>query len=84
VLASNNEALKVNPFIVNGRTVYIYITVHDSDWWYAVMSVIGITKLIIINANLLRFRTHLVFHHILAVAALVAMIEHYGMAPNLR
>jgi bacteriorhodopsin len=78
-----NQALKVNPFIVNGRTVDIHITVQGSDWYSNVMSVMGTTMLTIIGAILLRPRTHRVFHHILVAVALVAMIEHYSMASNL-
>jgi bacteriorhodopsin len=78
-----NEALEVNPFIVNGRTVDIHITTHGSDWYYAVMSIMGTTMLIIIGLGLRRPRSHRIFYHILAAAALVAMIEHYSMASNL-
>jgi bacteriorhodopsin len=80
---NRNEALKFNPFIVNGRTVDIHITVRGSDWYYAVMSVMGTTMLLIIGTGLLRPRTHRIFHHILAAVAMVAMIEHYSMASNL-
>lgn len=69
--------------MVNGRTVDIHITVHGSDWYYAVMSLMGTTMLIIIGLSLRRPRTHRVFHHILAAVAMVAMIEHYSMASNL-
>jgi bacteriorhodopsin len=80
---NRNEALEFNPFVVNGRTVDIHITVHGSDWYYAVMSVMGTTMLLIIGAGLLRPRTNRIFHYILAAAAMVAMIEHYSMASNL-
>jgi hypothetical protein len=81
--ANHNEALKDNPFVVNDRTVDIHITVDGSDWYYAAMSVMGLTMLIIIGASLRRPRTHRVFHHILAAAAMTGMIEHYSMASNL-
>jgi bacteriorhodopsin len=78
-----NQALQVNPFIVNDRTVDIHITTHGSDWYWAVMSVMGTTLLAIIGLGLRRPRGHRIFYHILATVALVATIEYYSMASNL-
>jgi len=80
---ARNEAPKVNPFVVNDRTVDIHITVRGSDWYYAVMSVMGVTMLAVLGAGFLRRSTDRIFHYLLAAAAFVAMIEHYSMASNL-
>lgn len=80
---NKNEALTVNPFIVNGRTVDIHITTHGSDWYWAVMSVMGTTMLVVLATGLLRRPSDRIFHYILAAAAFVAMVEHYSMAANL-
>jgi bacteriorhodopsin len=82
-MPAGNEAILSNPFVVNGRTVDIHITTHGSDWYWAVMSVMGTTMLVIIGFSFLKPRTDRIFHYILATAALVAMIEHYSMAANL-
>ncbi|KAI8692451.1 hypothetical protein LRP88_12647 [Fusarium phalaenopsidis] len=78
-----NEALRVNPFVVNDRTVDIHITTHGSDWYYAVMSVMGVTMLVILGTSFLKPASSRIFHYILAAVAFVAMIEHYSMASNL-
>ena len=78
-----NRALDTNPFVVNGRTVDIHITTHGSDWYWAVMSTMGTTMLVILGTGLLRKPSERIFHYILAAAAFVAMIEHYSMAANL-
>lgn len=78
-----NEALRVNPFVVNDRTVDIHNTTHGSDWYYAVMSVMGVTMLVILGTSFLKPASSRIFHCILAAVAFVAMIEHYSMASKL-
>ena len=78
-----NRAPQTNPFVVNDRTVDIHITTRGSDWYYAVMSVMGTTMLVVIGLSHARPRTHRIFYHLLAAVSLVAMIEHYSMASNL-
>jgi bacteriorhodopsin len=78
-----NEALDVNPFVVNDRTVDIHITTRGSDWYWAVMSTMGTTMLVILGIGFLKPASHRIFHYILAAAAFVAMMEHYSMAANL-
>jgi bacteriorhodopsin len=82
-MTAGNNALLVNSFMVNHQTVDIHITSHGSDWYWAVMSVMGTTMLSAIGLSFLKPRTDRIFHYILATAALVAMIEHYSMAANL-
>jgi len=78
-----NKATRINPFIVNGKTVDIHITVRGSDWYWAVMSIMGTTLLVILGVSLLRPRTHRVFHHILAIVAVVATVMSFSLASNL-
>lgn len=80
---ANNDALNVNPFVVNGHRVDEHITVRGSDWYWAVMSTMGTTMLVILGLGLLRKPSHRIFHYILSLAAFVAMVEHYSMAANL-
>jgi bacteriorhodopsin len=75
-----NKATRINPFIVNGKTVDIHITVRGSDWYWAVMSIMGTTLLVILGVSLLRPRTHRVFHHILAIVAVVATVMSFSLA----
>lgn len=82
-MGAHNEAVVQNPFIVNGRTVDIHITSRGSDWFFAVMAIMGVTTITIIGTSYLRPRTHRLFHHILAMVALTAMIEYFSMASNL-
>lgn len=78
-----NRALQVNPFVVNNRTVDIHITTHGSDWYWAVMSTMGTTMLVVLGTGAIKPASNRIFHYILAAAAFVAMIEHYSMAANL-
>jgi bacteriorhodopsin len=81
--ANKNDALGVNPFVVNGRTVDIHITTNGSDWYWAVMSLMGTTMLVILGTALMRPAPARIFHYILAAAAFVATVTHYSMASNL-
>jgi bacteriorhodopsin len=78
-----NRAVDINPFVVNDRTVDIHITSRGSDWYWAVMSIMGTTFLVILGTGLMRPATNRIFHYILAAVAFVAMLEHYSMASNL-
>lgn len=78
-----NRATHVNPFVVNDRTVDIHITTRGSDWYWAVMSLMGFTMVVIMGLSYVRPPTQRIFHYILAAAAFVAMVEHYSMASNL-
>jgi hypothetical protein len=78
-----NEALHVNPFVVNNRTVDIHITTRGSDWYWAVTSIMGTTMLAILGTSFLKPASNRIFHYVLAAVAFVAMVEHYSMAANL-
>jgi bacteriorhodopsin len=82
-MAVGNDATRVDKFVVNDKTVDIHITTDGSDWYWAVMSVMGTTMLIVIGLSFRKPRTDRIFHYLLAAVALVAMIEHYSMAANL-
>ncbi|RMZ87729.1 hypothetical protein DV736_g5037, partial [Chaetothyriales sp. CBS 134916] len=82
-MTGGNRALHTNPFVVNNRTVDIHITTRGSDWYWAVMSIMGTTMLVILGTAFLRPARNRIFYYILAAIAFVAMIEHYSMAANL-
>ena len=78
-----NRALETNPFIVNGRTVDIHITTRGSDWYWAVMSTMGTTMLVVLATGFIKPASNRIFHLMFAALAFVAMAEHYSMASNL-
>lgn len=78
-----NQATRVNPFVVNDRTVDIHITVRGSDWYWTVMSTMGFTMLVIMALGFLKPVSSRILFYILSAVAFVAMIEHYSMASNL-
>jgi len=78
-----NKALHTNPFVVNGRSVDIHITTHGSNWYWAVMSIMGTTMLVILGTSFLKSACNRIFHYLFAAIAFVAMVEHYSMAANL-
>ena len=80
---SGNQAIRVNRFVVNDRFVDIHITVRGSDWYWAVMSIMGFTMLAIITLGFFKPANSRIFFYILSAVAFVAMIEHYSMASNL-
>lgn len=83
MVANKNKALDVNGFVVNGKTVDIHITTHGSDWYWAAMSVFGLSMIVILGFGLMKRSSDRIFHYIFAAAAFVAMVEHYSMAANL-
>ncbi|KAJ9663882.1 hypothetical protein H2198_000642 [Neophaeococcomyces mojaviensis] len=78
-----NKALQTNPFVVNGRTVDIHITTHGSNWYWAVMAIMGTTMLVILGTSFLKSACNRIFHYLLAAITFAAMVEHYSMAANL-
>ena len=82
-MPAGNKATSVNPFVVNDRSVDIHITSHGSDWYWAVMSVMGVTMLGVLVHSHFKPRTARTLHYILTTVALAAMIEYYSMAANL-
>lgn len=78
-----NAATRVNPFIVNDRTVAIHITVRGSDWYWTVVSIMGFTLIVILAAGHLRPASDRLFHYLFAAIALVSTIVHFSMASNL-
>jgi hypothetical protein len=62
-----NEALHVNPFVVNNRTVDIHITTRGSDWYWAVTSIMGTTMLAILGTSFLKPASNRIFHYVLAL-----------------
>jgi hypothetical protein len=64
-----SEALHVNPFVVNNRTVDIHITTRGSDWYWAVTSIMGTTMLAILGTSFLEPASNRIFHYVLAAVA---------------
>ncbi|KAJ5993407.1 hypothetical protein N7451_009131 [Penicillium sp. IBT 35674x] len=78
-----NQATQVDRFIVSDRHVDIHITARVSDWYWAVMSIMGFTTLAILALGFLRSANSRVFFYILSAMAFMATIEYYSMASNL-
>lgn len=78
-----NEALSVNGFTLNGKSVDIHITTHGSDWYWAATAVMGTATLIFMGLSFTKPRTHRIFHYITAGITLVAAIAYFSMASNL-
>lgn len=78
-----NDALRVNPMIVNGQTADIHITTRGSNWLWAVTAVMTTATIAILALSFRRPRNQRVFHYITAAITLVAAISYFTMASNL-
>lgn len=78
-----NNAIDVNPFVVNGKTVAIHITRRGSDWYWAVMAILGATFLGILAASVLKPARNRILFYIFALATFVATLESFSIASNL-
>jgi len=81
--AGGNHALDVNTNTQNGKTVAIAITTPGSDFYFAIMSVMGATALGIIVASAFKPTTDRIFFYITAGVNFTAMIAYFTMGSNL-
>ncbi|KAI5208672.1 family A G protein-coupled receptor-like protein [Aureobasidium subglaciale] len=78
-----NDALNVNPNMVNGKSSDIAITVRGSDWYWAVCAVMTCATFVFLGLGLTKPRQHRIFHYITAAITMVAAIAYFSMASNL-
>ncbi|EXL42469.1 hypothetical protein FOCG_14932 [Fusarium oxysporum f. sp. radicis-lycopersici 26381] len=81
--ARKNDALNVNPDIVNGQRSDINITVRGSDWYWAVCAVMTISTFAFLGLGMRKPRTDRIFHYITAGITMIASIAYFTMASNL-
>jgi bacteriorhodopsin len=74
-----NDALDVNPTV----GADIAITIHGSDWYWAVTAVMILSTIIFIGMSFTVPRRNRVFHYITASITMVASIAYFSMASNL-
>ncbi|THX89511.1 family A G protein-coupled receptor-like protein [Aureobasidium pullulans] len=82
-LQKRNDALNVNPNMVNGQSSDIAITVRGSDWYWAVCAVMTMATFVFLGLGVTKPRQHRVFHYITAAITMVAAIAYFSMASNL-
>ena len=83
MLFRRNDAVAVNPNIVNGKTVDIAITVRGSDFYYAICAVMGTVALGVIAASYMKPRSDHIFFYITAAINMTAYIAYFTMGSNL-
>lgn len=81
--AAGNNALNVNTNTQNGKHVDIGITVQGSDFYYAVMSVMGVVGLACIGCAAAKPRSDRIFFYITAAVNLTACVAYFSMGSNL-
>ncbi|KAF1344658.1 hypothetical protein BDV97DRAFT_362160 [Delphinella strobiligena] len=78
-----NDALNVNPNVVNDKSVDIAITVRGSDWYWTVCAVMATATFVFLGLGIMKPRQHRIFHYITASITMVAAIAYFSMASNL-
>ena len=81
--AGGNHALDVNTNTQNGKTVAIAITTPGSDFYFAIMCVMGATAVGTIIASAFKPTTDRIFFYITAGVNFTAMIAYFTMGSNL-
>jgi bacteriorhodopsin len=76
-----NTALAVDDGI--GGKADLEITVRGSDFYWAVMAIMGFSTLVFMGLAFTKPRSHRLFHYITAAITCVACIAYYSMAANL-
>lgn len=83
LLVARNNALNVNPNMVNGKSVDIAITTHGSDFYYAICAVMGTVAFGVIGLSYLKPREDRIFFYITAAINFTACIAYFTMGSNL-
>lgn len=79
LVSRDNQALNVNP--TYGADYGI--TVHGSDWYWAVTAVMLASTIAFLGMSFTVPRRNRVFHYITAAITMVASIAYFSMASNL-
>lgn len=82
-LSQANNALNVNTNTQNNKHVDIAITTWGSDWYYAIMSIMGATAIGILAASSRKPRSDRVFFYLSAALCFTACIAYFAMGSNL-
>lgn len=78
---SGNQALNVNSGV--GPHADLQITVHASDWYFAVCAVMGASTLVFMGMAMTKPQTHRLFHYITAGITAVACVAYWCMGSDL-
>lgn len=78
---SGNQALNVNQVVAAHAD--LAITVHGSDWYFAVCAVMGASTLIFMGLAMSQPQTHRLFHYITAGITAVACVAYWSMGSDL-
>jgi hypothetical protein len=78
-----NNALHVNPPVVNDTRAAIHITTAGSDLYFAICAVMGAATLAFVAVALAKPRTDRIFYYITAAITMVATISYFSMGSNL-
>lgn len=81
--AAGNNALNVNTNTQNNKTVQIAITRWGSDFYFAIMSIMGATAIGILCASALKPRSDRVFFYMSAALCFTACVAYFSMGSNL-
>ncbi|EHY58312.1 Opsin-like protein carO [Exophiala dermatitidis] len=82
-LDRRNNAVNINPFTQNNKSVVVHQTDRGSDWYYAVCAVMGVTALAILGLSRLKPRTDRIFFYLSSGLCFVACIAYFAMGSNL-
>jgi bacteriorhodopsin len=76
-----NDAVSLNP-TQDGKRAQIALTSHGSDWYYSVMSVMGVVGIGVIAAGHMKPQKHRIFFYITAGVNFTAMLAYYAMGSH--
>lgn len=78
---AGNQAVNVNSVVAPHAN--LAITVHGSDWYFAVCAVMGASTLIFMGLAMTKPQTHRLFHYITAGITAVACVAYWSMGSDL-
>lgn len=76
-----NQALNINSAV--GQHADLQITVHGSDWYFAVCAIMGASTLVFAGLAAARPPAHRLFHHLTAAITAVACVAYFSMGSDL-
>lgn len=82
-LQARNNAINLNPSVLNGVTAGIASTTHGSDVYFAICAIMGTTAIGVMALSLLKPRNERIFFYITAALNATACIAYFTMGSNL-
>ena len=76
-----NTAVLDNP-TQNGKSAQIALTAHGSDFYYAIMTVMGVVGLSVVALGHMKPQRSRIFYYITAAINLTAMLAYYAMGSH--